>query len=75
LAHVSYAGRDPGGGGVTTRYRITLASQVERDQCERVNLNYMDPAKFDLARYSDDPDALIVERAGRDLYLVEPFDD
>ncbi len=75
LAHVSYAGRNAPDGSVGTRYRITLASQADRDSCERVNLEFMDPAAFRLADYEGDPDTLIVERAGRDLYLVGPFDD
>lgn len=75
LAHVSYAGRDGGDGSVGTRYRITLASQVDRDMCERVNLNFMDLTTFNPTDYEGDPDTLIVERAGRDLYLVEPFDE
>jgi hypothetical protein len=32
----------------------------------------MDFKKFSREDYENDPDTLIVERAGRDLYLVEP---
>lgn len=74
LAHVSYAGRNADGQFVP-RYQITLASQVDREMCERVNLNYMPLSDFNAAEYESDPDTLIVERAGRDLYLERPFDE
>jgi nickel-dependent lactate racemase len=74
LAHVAYAGRVGEDGGYVPRYRIVLASQVDEETCRRVNLGYVDPASFDVESYRDDPDTLIVERAGRDLYLVEPDD-
>jgi Uncharacterized conserved protein len=68
LAHVSYAGRENG----EFRYQITLSSQVTEETCNRVNLNYLDPSNFSLSDHQGDPDTLIVERAGRDLYLVSP---
>lgn len=75
LTHVAYAGRTDESGDITLRYRITLASEVDEVSCRRVNLGYLDPADFRLSDYEGDPDTLIVERAGRDLYLVEPRDD
>ena len=75
LAHVSYAGRTNGHGEFVPRYRIKLASQVDAETCRRVNLEYLDLRKFNVASYQNDPDTLIVERAGRDLYLVEPAID
>ncbi len=75
LAHVSYAGRREADGAFVKKFRITLASQVTSEMCERVNLTYLRLSDFDLADYSDDPDTLIVERAGRDLYLEKPFDE
>jgi nickel-dependent lactate racemase len=75
LAHVSYAGRQKPDGTFTPKYRITLASQVDAETCRRVNLDFLDHRTFRREDYADDADTLIVERAGRDLYLVEPFDD
>ena len=75
LAHVSYAGRQDSDGGFAPRYRITLASQVDEETCGRVNLGYLDPSTFRVEDYSQDPESLIVHRAGRDLYLVEVFED
>jgi nickel-dependent lactate racemase len=72
LAHVSYAGRRDVQGRVMPRYRITLASALDAATCRRVNLGFMDYRRFHLEDYEKDPDTLIVERAGRDLYLVAP---
>ncbi|HEV7700353.1 MAG TPA: lactate racemase domain-containing protein [Pyrinomonadaceae bacterium] len=72
LAHVSYAGRTDETGQFVPKYRIKLASQVDPESCRRVNLEYLDYQTFDPASFADDPDTLIVERAGRDLYLVKP---
>lgn len=72
LAHVAYAGRQNEHGEIVPRYNITLASQIDEATCRRVNLGYMDFRTFRRENYENDPDTLIVERAGRDLYLVEP---
>lgn len=70
LAHVSYgSARDPSG-QVRPRYRITLASQVSEADCLRVNLGFLDHQQFHIDNYRADPETLVVENAGRDLYLV-----
>jgi hypothetical protein len=74
LTQVAYAGRKTESGETVPRYKITLASQIDAETCRRVNLRFMDYQNFRLADYEDDADTLIVERAGRDLYLVEPYD-
>lgn len=75
LAHVAFAGRTDEKGEIQTRFKITLASQVGAENCRRVNLNFMDYQSFQISDYENDPDTLIVERAGRDLYLVAPVED
>ncbi len=75
LAHVSFAGRRLANGKIVPRYSITLASAVDRETCQQVNLRYMDPYTFRREDYEGDTDTLIVEQAGRDLYLVEPLSD
>src|ERR1051325_7427923 len=70
LAHVSYAGQRDAEGHVVPRYRITMASALDEETCRRVNLGFMDYRSFRREDYEGDPDTLIVERAGRDLYLV-----
>jgi len=74
LAHVSFAGRRLADGTIVPRYSITLASAVDEKTCSRVNLRYMDPQSFCREDYEGDADTLIVEQAGRDLYLVEPLE-
>jgi nickel-dependent lactate racemase len=74
LAHVAYGGSRNAEGHVVPRFRIVLASAVPEDVCRRVNLGYMDPRTFNRANYENDPDTLIVEDAGRDLYLVKPYE-
>jgi nickel-dependent lactate racemase len=70
LAHVAYASRKDERGRIVPRYRITLASSIDEATCRRVNLGYSDYRQFRPEEYAGDPDTLIVERAGRDLYLV-----
>jgi nickel-dependent lactate racemase len=72
LAHVSYAGARDASGHVIPRYSITLASALDEATCRRVNLGFMEHTEFRREDYDSDPDTLVVERAGRDLYLVEP---
>jgi hypothetical protein len=75
LAHVSFAGKVLPDGTVIPRYSITLASAVDQATCKQVNLHYMDPRTFRLPDYTGDPDTLVVEQAGRDLYLVDPLEN
>jgi len=72
LAHVSYGGTQNAAGTFVPRYRITLASAVPEEVCRRVKLGYMDYHSFRLTDYEGAADTLIVENAGRDLYLVKP---
>mgnify|MGYP001565683965 FL=1 len=69
LAHVSFAG------SVTNprkaKYRITLASSVNADICEKVNLIFADYTKINLDELRNDSETFVVENAGRDLYLLE----
>jgi nickel-dependent lactate racemase len=72
LAHVSYAGKRDDQGRVVPRYKITMASALDEETCRRVHLGFMDQKKFRRKDYENDGDTLVVERAGRDLYLVAP---
>ena len=69
LAHVAYAAKS--GSKAEPRFRITLSSQLDEATCRKINLEYLNPTEFRLSPYADG-NTLIVERAGRDLYLVEP---
>lgn len=68
LAHVAYAGRIDDDGNIVPRYRITMATGIDEQTCNRVNLGYIDYRTFDYR--TTDPDTLIVNNAGRDLYKV-----
>jgi hypothetical protein len=50
--------------------RVTLASQISRDDCARLNLGYLDPAsvKVDEWRGREEDGILYVPRAGEILY-------
>ncbi|HEY9285388.1 MAG TPA: lactate racemase domain-containing protein [Pyrinomonadaceae bacterium] len=72
LAHVSYAARRDEKGRVIPPYQITLASMLDEAVCRRINLGFLDHRRFRREDYEADPDTLVVERAGRDLYLVAP---
>jgi hypothetical protein len=73
LAHVAYASRKDESGRVVPRYKITLASSIDEATCRRVNLGYMEHRRFRRDDYESDPDTLVIERAGCDLYMPGPF--
>jgi nickel-dependent lactate racemase len=72
LAHVSYAGRVGADGRVESRYRITLASAIPEEVCRRVRLGFAECGSIDVDAARRDPDTLVVDHAGRDLFLVGP---
>jgi nickel-dependent lactate racemase len=63
---------DPATGAETPRIRVTLATGIPRELCQKINLGYLDPAKLDVAAWSRDKDTLVVPRAGEMLYRVKP---
>jgi nickel-dependent lactate racemase len=69
LAHVSYGSRLGADGAILPRYRITLASGIGEEVCRRVKLGYQSLASVDIEAARRAPDTLVVEHAGRDLYL------
>ncbi len=69
LAHVAFAGRE--GDETKQRFKITLASQIVEETCRRVGLVFLDHKKFRREDFENDSETLIVERAGRNLYLVQ----
>jgi lactate racemase len=54
----------------TPRIRVTLATGIPRERCERINLGYLDPATVDAADWQGRPGWLVVPRAGEMLYRV-----
>ena len=54
------------------RIRVTLATGIPRERCERIDLGYLDPASVDVEAWKKDPDTLVVPRAGEMLYRADP---
>ncbi len=54
------------------RIRVTLATGIPRERCERVNLGYLDPAKIDVSEWEgkQDEGILVVPQAGETLYRL-----
>jgi len=63
---------DSASGAETPRIRVTLATSIPRQRCERIDLGYLDPADVDLDAWRADPETLVVPRAGEVLYRLEP---
>ncbi len=63
---------DTAQGVETPRIRVTLATGIPRERCERINLGYQDPAQLDPARWAEEagPADLVVPHAGEMLYRV-----
>jgi nickel-dependent lactate racemase len=71
--HVKGLGTYDAATGVESpRIRVTLATGIPRERCERINLGYMDPALIDPATWGRGADgALVVSPAGEQLYRVK----
>jgi lactate racemase len=69
--HLRGAGTfDPSCALENPRVRVTLATGIPRETCERINLGYMDPATVDIAAWRGHDGWLVVPRAGELLYRV-----
>ncbi len=64
---------DPVTGEEKLRIKVTLATGISRERCERINLGYMDPATIvlDEWRGREDEGILLVPKAGEMLYRVK----
>jgi nickel-dependent lactate racemase len=52
------------------RVRVTLATGIAREVCERINLGYCDHRGIDVDAWRTAADTLVVDRAGQDLYRL-----
>ncbi|MGA5298950.1 lactate racemase domain-containing protein [Nucisporomicrobium flavum] len=69
--HLRGAGTyDPATGEERLRVRVTLATSIPEEVCRAANLGYLDPALVDPAAYAQDPDTLVVPRAGEMLFRL-----
>ncbi len=55
------------------RIKVTLATGVPKERCERINMGYMDPASINLEDWKDreEEGILLVPRAGEQLYRLK----
>ncbi|APZ92110.1 hypothetical protein Fuma_01714 [Fuerstiella marisgermanici] len=55
------------------RVTVTVASQIPREVCERINLAYRDPATIDVEAFAnrEDEGVLLVRKAGEHLHRLE----
>ncbi len=55
------------------RVTVTIASQIPREVCERINLAYRDPATIDVESFAnrEDEGILLVRKAGEHLHRLE----
>ena len=55
------------------RIKVTLASGITRDRCERVNLGYLDPSTIDIGEWEnrENEGILVVHKAGETLYRLK----
>ena len=56
--------------GERLRVTVTLATGIPEDVVRAINLDYLDPAEVDPDGWADDPDTLVVPRAGEVLYRL-----
>jgi len=72
--HLRGAGTYDAATGIETpRIKVTLATGISKERCERVNLGYMNPADINLDEWRDreDEGVLLVPRAGEMLYRLK----
>lgn len=55
------------------RVKVTLASQIPPEVCERINLGYRDPATIDVESFAnrEDEGVLLIRKAGEQLYRLK----
>jgi nickel-dependent lactate racemase len=68
--HLRGAGTYDPDTGEHLRVTVTLATGIPEDVVRAVDLDYLDPATVDPARWASDPGTLVVPDAGEDLYRL-----
>ncbi len=65
---------DPETGVETPRIKVTLATRIPRERCERLNLGYLDPETINIDDWKnrEDEGILLVPKAGEMLYRLKP---
>lgn len=79
IAHSTHlrgiGGYDAETGIETPRIKVTLATKIPRERCERMNLGYLDPDSINLEEWKgrEDEGILYVPKAGEMLYRLKPL--
>jgi nickel-dependent lactate racemase len=65
---------DVASGIETPRIKVTLATRIPKERCERIGLNYLDPDSINLEEWKgrEDEGMHYVPKAGEMLYRVKP---
>lgn len=65
------------GGVERARIRVTLATGIPEERCQRINLGYVDPTKIDPSEWEDreDEGILLVREAGETLYRLRGWEE
>lgn len=65
---------NPETGVETPRIKVTLATRIPRERCERLNLGYLDPDTINIDDWKnrEDEGILLVPKAGEMLYRLKP---
>ncbi len=60
------------GGVERTRVKVTLATGISKERCQRINLGYLDPTEIDPSEWEnrEDKGILLVREAGESLYRL-----
>ena len=55
------------------RIKVTLATGIPKERCEKIGLGYLDPASFDPQAWvgKEEEGVLVVPRAGEMLYRLK----
>ncbi|HAL62423.1 MAG TPA: hypothetical protein DCP08_08470 [Chloroflexi bacterium] len=65
------------GGVERARIKVTLATGIPKERCQRINLGYIDPAKIDPSEWEnrEDEGTLLVRKAGETLYRLRGWEE
>jgi lactate racemase len=61
---------DAATGEESLRVRVTLATRIPPEVCERINVGYLDPDTVDVAAWERDPHTTVVPNAGEVLFRL-----
>lgn len=54
------------------RIQVSLATGIAREDCEKLNLGYLNPDDIDMQAWEKQPNSLYVPKAGERLYRIRP---